>query len=250
MKTGVFNALADSCSYPAFVAEMRLVFAVLIQVGEKEKLSHTTEFTITADDLSDAIGWRKKDCYRALKDSADALFELSLVVHSPDRNGGKPDKCYAKTRVVSQCVYLEGEECIKFNFAPSIIPYITKIRSRFNNYQLRYLMKMKFSYGIRLYMLCLPWMTGFSAEKKIAVDDFRELLGLGKRYKRIGDLKNKVITPAIKEVNKYSNLRVEFDQIKTDRKVTHLHFVIMRKAPESKLNKQQAPRPVTKLHSP
>ena len=67
-------------------------------------------------------------------------------------------------------------------------------------------------------------------------------LKLGKAYERIGNIKDKVIKPALADINKHSNLNVAFGQRKAGRRVTHFQFVItqkpgMQETPKKKVKK-------------
>ena len=74
----------------------------------------------------------------------------------------------------------------------------------------------------------LIWIS-FGSERELTVDEFRKLLGLGNKYKTVDILKRDVIRPAIKNINKHSDLKVEFGQRKSGRWITHFQFAIIRK---------------------
>ena len=97
--------------------------------------------------------------------------------------------------IVSHCDYIEDEGRVELVFTPSIIPYISSLKTRFTKYQAKYVMPMRSGYGIRLYELCLQWL---GDEREFEVDEFKELLGLGNQYPRLADLKRRVIRPGAK----------------------------------------------------
>ncbi len=112
-------------------------------------------------------------------------------------------------------------------------------------------MPMGSSYGIRLYELCLQWV-GVGCEPEFEIDEFRELLGLGDKYKAVKDLRVRVINPAIIDINKHSKLRVTVNSKKCRRRITHLQFKIIEKSatspaaipgtPKRKLTKRELER--------
>ena len=231
------NALIEACYKPASLNQMRLLLAALMQVKATDKLSYKTEFVVTAGSLAELTGTAKRQNYRELKRAADELFEMYVTVYDKPNNEGKVHKRYTKKRVVSQCVYCENEGSVRLMFAPPIIPYISALSSYFTKYKARYVMPMRSSYGIRLYELFLQWL-GFGPEREFEVDEFKELLGLEGKYKIVTFLKRDVIKPALTDINKYSDLKVEFGQRKTGRRVTHFQFVITKKETPKRKPKQ------------
>jgi len=54
----------------------------------------------------------------------------------------------------------------------------------------------------------------------------------------MADFKKRVINPAVKDINKYSNFQVAWEQRKTGRKVTHLTFIFSEKQPKTEKPKR------------
>ena len=235
------NALIEASYRPASLYQMRLLVAALCQVKAGEKLSYKREFIITAGGLADMTGTAVKTNYRMLKRATDELFEMYITIYDKPNGTGKVTRNYTKKRVVNQCFYSGGEGIVKLQFAPAIIPYISALSSHFTKYKAKYVMPMRSSYGIRLYELCLQWV-GFGSEREFEVDEFKELLGLGDKYKAIKDLKAYVIQPAIKDINTHSDLSVSLGQMKAGRRVTHFQFVIKRKEQARKRVQQKRKR--------
>ena len=231
------NALIEASYKPASLYQMRLLIAALCQVKAGEKLSYKREFTITAGGLAELTGNTLRTNYRKLARAADELMEMIVTV--PYRPNGDSRKLIKrKINVVGQCDYVAGEGCVKLEFTPQILPYISALSSHFTKYKAKYVMPMRSSYSIRLYELCLQW-TGFGTEREFEVDEFRELLGLGDKYPKVDVLKNKVIKPALADINKFSDLNVTFGQRKAGRRITHFQFVITRKGQAGKRVQQK-----------
>ena len=235
------NALIEASYKPASLYQMRLLLAALCQVKAGEKLTYKQEFTVTAGGLAELTGNTLRTNYRKLARAADELMEMIVTV--PYRPNGDDRKLIKrKINVVSHCDYVEGEGCIKLEFTHSIIPYISALSSHFTQYKAKYVMPMRSSYGIRLYELCLQWI-GFGNEREFEVDEFKELLGLGDKYPRVAILKDRVIKPALADINKFSDLNVTFGQKKAGRRVTHFQFSITKKpAPAGKRVQQKRKR--------
>lgn len=235
------NALIDACYKPASVWQMRLLLAAMLDIKAGEKIDHQRDFVVTAGSLADLTGNGLRGNYRHLARAADELLNMSITVKSRP-NGDSRRVVKRVINVVSQCEYMEREGYVVLNFTHHILPYISKLSSHFTKYKAQHVMHMRSGYSVRLYELCLQWMH-FGAEREIQVDEFKQLLGLGKKYPKVSMLKARVIKPALADINKHSNLHVDFGQVKAGRWVTHFQFVINKKAkqtatPKKKLTKK------------
>jgi len=65
--------------------------------------------------------------------------------------------------------------------------------------------------------------------KKIEINDIKETLGLGDKYKRFIDFKNRVLDPAKNQINKHSDIQISYEVIKAGRKPTEVKFTVMYK---------------------
>ena len=87
----------------------------------------------------------------------------------------------------------------------------------------------KSKYSIRLYELVLKWVVTGKTEK-YEIEEFRNKIGVTpEEYSHLGDFKKRVIEVAIKEINSKTDIKVELEQFKTGRSVTHFQFKIVKK---------------------
>lgn len=218
------NALIEALYNPSSVYHMRLLMAALIQVKAKEELNFRTRYYVTANALADMTNTKAKNNYSELKRAADQLMNSTLTVKdSPD---GKPLSKYLKMNLVSSCQYEDGAGTVGLRFTEEVIPYISSLKTRFTKYQAQYVMPMRSGYGIRLYELCLQWLGN---EREFSVENFREIFCLTDKYPAIAELKRNVVEPAIRDINKFSDITVEFGQRKKGRKISHFQFKIAKK---------------------
>ena len=66
---------------------------------------------------------------------------------------------------------------------------------------------------------------GRKAEKIISLDEFRQMLEVPKSY-RFNDIKRFILEKAKIELAEHTDILFDYEEIKTGRKVTHLHFYI------------------------
>ena len=223
------NALIEATYQPGSVYRMRVLLACLTQIRAKGRLSHRQVFTVTADALSDLTGISVKSNYRELEKAAKDL--MNLIITTPEyqpigEDGKRLSPRYKQMNVVSSCVYCKGEGKLELQFTHDIIPYISSLKKCFTKYQARHVMPMRSAYGIRLYELCIQWI---GDEREFTINEFRALFGVENKHHRIAKLKQWVIEPAIRDVNTYSNIKVNFGQVTAGRTITHFQFQIVRK---------------------
>lgn len=82
--------------------------------------------------------------------------------------------------------------------------------------------RLSTKYAPRLYEL-LQQLIDFN-KRKFILSSFREKLDIEGKYSTYGVLKNKVIVPAVKDINKYTDLQVVFDEVKVKNKVVGIKF--------------------------
>lgn len=229
------NALVQASYKHTSLSQMRLLMAAILQVKSKDQLSSDDEFTVTAGALADLTGTKLDANYKALARAADDLMNMYITIRG-GANGKQKGKVLEKINVVSRCKYNEGEGTVSINFTPHILPYISSLTAQFTEIEARYVMPMRSAYGVRLYELCLQWI-GFGDEREFEVEEFKRMLGLQDKYEKIYKLKDKVIFPALRDIDKYTDLTVKLGQRKRGRNVTHLQFKISKKKSVEKVSK-------------
>ena len=204
---------------------MRILMVCLSKIKATEPLSHLQEFTISVEELKEHTKNRSKANYDYLRKAADDLMNMQIKINL-DPDGEVPDTPYKKINLVDSCDYVPNEGMVKLKFGFSIIPFISDLKTKFTQYLPKHVMPMRSVYGIRLYELCISWIGDV---RDIPVAEFRSLLGLqGSTYDRIDNLKARVIVPALKDINQYTNLRVSYTQRKSGRTVVAFLFHITR----------------------
>ncbi|MYB40432.1 replication initiation protein [Candidatus Saccharibacteria bacterium] len=221
----VSNTLLDACYRPESLYQMRLMLAAIAQIRDGQKITSDTEFEITAEGMADLIGItdRSGSLYGHLKRATDELSRMTIKVKEY-HDGRKRQKRYSRINVTSICHYDEGAACVIVQFGTHFVPYVAELRERYKLYSLEVGMRMRSTYGIRLYEQCLRW--GFREEWEVTVGEFREMMGLQDRYPRIAELKRNVVDPAMRDVNEFTEFRVRFGQRKVGRTITHFQFAI------------------------
>lgn len=210
--------------YKISLNEQRVVLACIAQIDSRKEVLKTDKFELTAKDFANIFEVTEKRAYQALTEVAENLFNRYIVITNPP---DEPDIKKLKTRWISSIRYNENQGKIVLRFAQDILPYLSSLEGTFTKYELKHIGRMTSIYGIRLYELLMQWRT--TGKREIHIEWLKEQFELDESYNRIDNLKRRVIEPAIKEINEYSNFNVKYEQRKTGRTVTHLIFTFAEK---------------------
>ena len=238
------NDLIDA-SYRLTLNEQRLVLMCIGEIKRSQLVTDHSKFRVSAAAFAEAFSLPLKTAYKELQQVAEKLYERSINIKNPFPDD--PKITHIKTRWVSSITYLTGNGEIILCFAQDVIPYISMLEGRFTRYSLHAITGMKSTYGMRFYELIRKWMSAsyeLQYTKEISLDDLKERLELTDKYKAIKDFKLKVLEPAMKDINTYSDIKARYTQQKTGRRVSHLIFYFK---PNDQLKLQLPTGPAKKI---
>lgn len=172
--------------------------------------------------------------YGDLKKTTKSLTEKSITFYDKENK-----KNYSHVSWLASATYVNG--ILELEFSEKLKPYLLDVKGNFSKFSIGEFVKFKGMYSIRLYQM-------FKQYEKIGyryytVEEFRKVLGLDDKYPRYSNLKNKVIAPALTEINKFSNLRIEIDEKKEGKKVVGLYFGIKKVQVVANEQKSEEPKP-------
>mgnify|MGYP002661598778 FL=1 len=97
----------------------------------------------------------------------------------------------------------------------------------YTKYKKEVVLRLKKDYSLDLYHLAKKHqnMGGF----QISLDDLFEQLGLPESYRRIGNLKDRVINPSLDEITKNTDIDLTYENVKKGRSVVGFKFTVKEK---------------------
>lgn len=202
--------------------EKRLVIAAAALHDPRKPLPSKGTVTLHADDFADVFGIESRGhIYEALEDASRRLG--NRWIRTIYNRNGKPAE--RNVRWVWMIEYRKGEGTVTLGFSPGIAPYLTLLHTEFTRYKLKQIGGIGSFYGLRLYELCAQFRK--AGERTISLARLREMLDLGDKYADIKNLRVRVLDPALKEINKHTDLRVVITPERKGRKVVGFHFDIV-----------------------
>ena len=220
------NALINA-SYNLDLVEQRLILLAIIEARQSGKgINANDPLTVHAESYINHFKVHRNTAYQALKDACNDLFARQFSYQELSDKGNIINK---KSRWVSEIGYIDQEAVVQLIFAPAIVPFITRLEQCFTQYEIQQISELSTGYAIRLYELLIAWRTT-GKTPLIELMDFRQKMGvLDNKYAAMCDLKKRVLDPAIKQVNEFTDINVKCQQHKKGRAIVGFSFTFKQK---------------------
>ena len=224
MKTNLVvkdNALINA-SYNLEVTEQRLILLAIINARETgQGITADSKLEIHASDYAKQFNTTNETAYEALKNAVNNLFERQFSFREEYKRTGKTG--VVRSRWVSRIKYVDELAILELTFAPDVVPLITRLEQHFTSYQIEQLAHVTSKYGIRLYELLIMWRS--VGKCLFSIDDLRFKLGIAdNEYQSMSNFKSRVLEPAIKQINEFTDITASYEQQKRGRTITGFEF--------------------------
>lgn len=188
-----------------------------------------------------------KKYYETLREAASALYNLSVDL-SEEMPGIKSKtagvKNFHKKRIFDEMKFGPDYGGLYFRFAEAVRPYLYDLYGKqYTKIAGRLVFSLSSTYGIRLLELLLQYQNikefqqAGEIRRVFELDEFKRIFGLDKNksYKQIGNIKNRVINYAMKDINNNTKYRIEYEDIKEGRSIKKFAFKMKLPAHDSKI---------------
>lgn len=226
------NALIDA-SFNLSLIEQRIMLLAIVEARESLELSPETAIEISVNEYINQFKVESNNAYNLIKDAAKTLKrrEFSYL----DRYKGKDALTTANW--VNRITYVDSSGLVVLYLSTEVISLISRLSEQFTKYYLEQVSDFKSKYSIRLYELLIKWLS-IGKTEKYNIDILRSKLGLGvTEYSTMSNFKSNVLDKAVNEINKHTNINIDYQQFKRGRIITDIQFKI-----ESKTKSNKKPR--------
>lgn len=207
------NRLIEA-SYTLTVMEQKLIRLLASMIKKDD--DDFKEYKFKTKELIKILNTSDSRFYRDIDNITDSIMQR--VIKIKDINTGE----FEKYHWVDVCKYKDGVLILKVN--KELKPFYLNL-DWYTKYQLKNIMQFKSTYSFRLYELLKQYEK--IGIRSITIDDFRCVLDIDdKQYPKYANLKQKVISVAVNEINSKTDLYIEYEEIKKVRKITSLKFYI------------------------
>lgn len=203
--------------------EQLLIMAICSQLDENAENFSTIRIKVA--DFAAFCKITTADKYTEVKRIVMRLLDRKLLIQQP--NGG-----WYATHWLQSAEYIPNESVIEYKIDERLKPELLQLKSGFLRTKVAPIMEFRRDYSIRIYFILKKMLKIRDFCRNL--DFFRERFELGKSYNLFANLKNKVLEPALKEINEKSDISVWHEYIKEGRAYKKIHFIVELKETEKK----------------
>lgn len=230
--------------YKFDVWETRFFLSVLAQIRKED--NDFSVYRIWYKDIVNMFDLKTHQSYDLLREGAKKLMNKSFYVRYED--DGKPREVqYHILREIDYSTQSkegrdESQEYIDLTIEQKMKPLLLQLQKSFTTYDLRNVTKLGM-YATRVYELLKQYEV--IGNRTFKIEEMKRMFELEKEYPRFPNFFQKVIQPAVKEINKYTDLNIgEVEKLKEGRKVVGLYFHFHKKGEEEiNILRNQKPKP-------
>jgi plasmid replication initiation protein len=207
------NKLIEA-SYSFTVLEQKLVRLLASMIRKDDK--DFKEYQFKAVDLSELLKINQKNIYMELDKMTDKLMTRYIKIKHTD------SEKFKKRHLIKIADFENGLLTMKID--EDMKDFYLKL-NWYTKYQLKNIMQFKSTYSFRLYELFKQYEN--IGHRSIGIDELRSILEIGKtQYAKYSNLKQKVISVGLNEINKNTDLHIDYEEMKDGRKVKTIKFHI------------------------
>lgn len=211
------NDLIQKSKYNLTATQQKLIAYVISLIKPTDV--DFQRYEISVADFCTLCGIDKNHFYLDFKETIDDIDNKAVWIETEEKT--------FKFRWFLKAEYMNKQGKVRLILDDDIKKYLIALQETFTQYELINILALKSKYSIRLYELFKSY--AFQKEKVLKIDSLKETL-LATHYPNFKDFRNRVLDKAIKEINHYTDLDVEYEPIKKGRRVEAIKFTIKRKS--------------------
>ncbi|ODN41098.1 replication initiation protein [Piscirickettsia litoralis] len=202
--------------------EQRILLMCISKVDSRVDLSRN-DYIIRADEYAEQFSLTVAGAYQELKSIVNSLFERKVKVYDAE------NAIQTNFRWLSQIDYFDKQGQARLKFSEQVAPLLSNLKSAFTSYELRFISGMRSSYSIRIYELLKQF--GDIKKRTITLDWLRDRLEIQneKSYQKFNPIKQRILEPAKADINKHTDIEMDYTPQKTGRRITAITFTFTSK---------------------
>lgn len=206
--------------YDMSLLESRLFVCLLGRIDRKDKDFVLCRIPVSELYPDEKVGGK---AYAQVREAVIRLASRIIHVETKDEQGRRE---IVSNPLMATCRYKEGSGYLIAQFNNFIKPYLLELQGNFTVAEIQTLLGFRSFYSYRLY-----WLLKSSAFHKdtivVELATLKKTLNLEQRYQNFADFKRFVLDVAKNELSQ-TDMAFEYQQAKTGRAVSSLHFYLSR----------------------
>ena len=213
------NRLIEA-KYKLSIHQQRVLFTLLEKIHSSD--DDFMHYDIDIGDIAEKFGLENgKALYAQMQEAISDLVTKKITIQEGNQTVVMAWLSYAR--------YTKGQGIVEISFHKDLKPYLLQLKNHFTQYQLSAVARFKSSYSIRFYeLLKMNEYLGKGGQfyRKFTIKELREYMQLDDGlYENFKDLRIRVIEPAYKEINEFSDIHiVDIEYLKKGRAVSDIRI--------------------------
>ena len=213
------NDMIQKSRHRLTLQEQKILQYVISLIKPTDTALHT--YTIKISDFCQICGIDSGNGknYRNIKDSFNNLTATFWV---------KVDERTETTmRWVDKVTIHKYSGMLEIKLHEDTMPFLLQLKKNYTQYHLKYVLAMQSKYSVRLYEILRSYM--FTKEPvKFELENLKRMID-AENYNLYGHFSDRILEPAKAEINALTDIKLEYEPIKTGRKVTAIRFHVTQK---------------------
>ena len=208
--------------FKSMTLDEKRLFILATPLARTTKVSSNDPIFISSSEFSRECNIDISTAYTALEEASERLFTRFFGYTAS--NGDK-----VKLRWVNKVVYKVGQGGSELYFSDEVLLLLREFDALnpYTKYKKEIVLRLKKDYSLDLYHLAKKnqKLGGF----QISLDELFNQLGLPESYKRIGNLKDRVVKPSLAEISANTDIDLTYENIKQGRTIVGFKFIVKEK---------------------
>lgn len=217
------NGLILATANDSITSSELKTFETLLQRCQIKKDSEWTKAEISRDEMKLLIKNNSSSTLEELKLVLEKFMKISIRF--------KIGKKHVGATLLSAYIYNEETDTFTCSIHENVVISLNKYNEiGYSPIDLKLVRQARGYYTQKIYGLLRMWSReGKPIKHKYAIQQIKDVCDIyeGSSYDQYGNLKKKVLAPAIKEINEKLNMKVEYKEIKKMRKVQEIEFTFI-----------------------
>ena len=202
------------------VNAMKLFRLAITQCKLEDQELYEYKFKIT--DLAESFHIDSSNMYKETQAMCMSMMQMVLLY-----GGDSAFKSWSMRHIFERCDYEEGSGIITIKLHPEMTDLLLRLKRDFTQIPIASVLMMRSKYAIRLFEIlcekmknCMPF-ADTATEVVLTLEEIRKATGTEKKkaYNKTSNLKNKVIIPALNEIEASADWKIICQNIKKGRVV-------------------------------
>ena len=213
-KVSKSNILIDS-AYSLSANEQKVLLTAISLINPED--NDFKPYRVSVSAIREILGITNNSFYNQIKGMTENIINNSFTYKDTESKRQLQVPSWFAT-----CEYFDGEGVIEFEFSPKVKRLLLQLRKNFTSYMLSYAVKLKSKYSIRIYEI----LKKIENMKSVVfyIDEIKNILSIDSQYKQYNHFKINVLEKARKEINKSTDIRFSYKELKTGRKIDRIKF--------------------------